>query len=405
MKIYNIVNRQLNLVIKKFDFNPKLYNILEKPNRMIATTLKVKLEDNQIHNFNAYRVQHNNSLGPYKGGLRYNPNVNLDECKALAGWMTYKCALQNLPLGGGKGGIEIDTFKFNKKDLKKITESFAESFSDVIGEDKDIPAPDVGTNSDVMRWINNKLHGITNKKNNITGKALNDRGIEGRTEATGFGVYSALQRWAHHNSYTLFDKTFCVQGFGNVGMFTAKYLEEAGMKLISVGDHSMYIKDENGINVQELTNYVMENKAIKGYNDELEIDKEEFFKTKCSTMALSALELELNEDRANNLNCDVVIEGANGPTYPEAEIITTERNIDIIPDILANSGGVIVSYYEYLQNKEDTNHSKDYILNKLNVQMAHTFDEVEEFKNKNNCTYREASYAISLINLEKKFNL
>lgn len=405
MKIYDIIAKQVNRSLNSFKINNNLLKYLEEPNKIVQVNIPTKIND-EFKLIPGYRVQHNNLLGEYKGGLRFNPHVNLDECKALSGWMTYKNALYNLPLGGGKGGICINPYELNDDELEDLSRSFIKLIHNNIGEDKDIPAPDVGTNSKVINWMDDELFKLSGKKNNFTGKSVENRGCNGRTEATGYGVIQTLKFWSEKINYDLSNSTYILQGFGNVGSYSAKYLNDLGAKLIAVGDHTCYIKNENGINVTELIEYNKQNRCIKGFSDN-EISMDDFWKVKCNVVIPAALELQITEDIARNLECDVVLEAANGPLYLEADEIFESRNIDILPDILSNSGGVIVSNYEYIQNKnienEDDYASKEEILNRLSKQMKETFDIVYDHVQTKNITYKDACYGTALMNLEKKF--
>ena len=405
MKIYDIIVKQVNRSLNSFKINTNILKYLEEPNKIIQVNIPTKIND-EFKLIPGYRVQHNNLLGEYKGGLRFNQHINLDECKALSGWMTYKNALYNLPLGGGKGGICINPYELNNEDLENLSRSFIKLIHNNIGEDKDIPAPDVGTNSKVINWMDDELFKLTGKKNNFTGKSVENRGCNGRTEATGYGVIETLKFWAEKNKYSIKDSTYIIQGYGNVGSYASMYLDDLGAKLIAVSDHTCSVKDKNGINVSELLKYIKKNKCIKGFSSN-EIPLEDFWKIKCNIVIPAALELQITEDIARNLDCDVVLEAANGPLYLEADEIFESRDIDVLPDILSNSGGVIVSHYEYLQNKnienEDDYASKEDILNRLSKQMKETFDIVYDHVQNKNITYKDACYSTALMNLDKKF--
>lgn len=404
MKIYNNIIEQINKSVIIFNINNSLIKYLEKPNKIIHVNIPFILNDKYIL-IDGYRVQHNNLLGEYKGGLRFNENVNLDECKALSAWMTYKTALYNLPLGGGKGGICINPNQLNDKELEDLSRKFISLIYNNIGENKDIPAPDVGTNSKIINFMDDEMYKLTGSKNNFTGKSLDNRGCIGRNEATGFGVVEIFKFWAEKNNFQIKNSTFIIQGFGNVGSFTSIYLNNLGAKLIGVSDHSCCLFDSNGIDVNNLVDYCKIHKCIKGFlNNEILID--EFWKIKCNIVIPAALELQINENIAKNLDCDIIIEAANGPLYINTDNILREKNIDVLPDILCNSGGVIVSYYEYLQNKNNKYEtSMDIMLNKLSNHMKQIFDKVYLEINRKNITYRDACYGIALLNLYDKFKL
>ena len=404
MKIYNNIIEQINKSVIIFKINNSLIKYLEKPNKIIHVNIPFISNDKFIL-IDGYRVQHNNLLGDYKGGLRFNENVNLDECKALSAWMTYKTALYNLPLGGGKGGMCINPNEFNDKELEDISRKFISLIYNNIGENKDIPAPDVGTNSKIINYMDDEMYKLTGSKNNFTGKSLDNRGCIGRNEATGFGVVEIFKFWAEKNNFQIKNSTFIIQGFGNVGSNTSIYLNNLGAKLIGVSDHSCSIFDSNGIDVNKLIDYCKIHKCIKGFLNN-EISKDEFWKIKCNIVIPAALELQINESIAKNLDCDIIIEAANGPLDINADNILRERNIDVLPDILCNSGGVIVSYYEYLQNKNNKYETSiDVMLNNLSNYMKQIFDKVYLEVSKKNITYRDACYGIALLNLDEKFKL
>ena len=399
--IYNNLVKQINEVITIFKPNLKLINILQKPQNIIHTNLFIKME-NEIKHYNGFRIQHNNILGPYKGGLRFDENVDMDECCALAGWMTYKCALYDLPLGGGKGGININPSNISYENLELISRQYANNLKYIIGEDIDIPAPDIGTNSKIMDIMNEEIKINTNKNNNFTGKSINLGGISGREEATGYGVVESIKNFSKKKNIDLKNKTYILQGFGNVGKFTSKYLDELGMKLIGVGDHTGYLLNDNSFNVNELFQTIKINGSLNINN---KITKNDFYKTKCDFIIPAATELQIDDKLAKDINCDVIFEAANGPLYYGVDDILKNKNIEVIPDILVNSGGVIVSYFEYLQNKKNTNRDKKDVLNELEEKMRNTFNDVYDIKSKYDISYRNASYGLAIQNIQKKFEM
>jgi glutamate dehydrogenase/leucine dehydrogenase len=403
MNVYSTIEKQVGKTLTFFDINKNLIQSMREPNRIIQINIPF-IKNNTLQLVPAFRVQHNKLLGPYKGGIRFNKRVDMDECKALAAWMTYKTALYNLPLGGGKGGIEIDPSLLSEKDLELLSKNYASLLHDSIGEDKDIPAPDVGTNSKIIDWMDHELYRITNKKNNFTGKSLENRGCKGRTEATGYGVVQTIRNWANKNNVDLVNCSYTLQGFGNVGNYTAFYMNQLGAKLIAVGDHSCYIKNMDGIDVTELIHYTNTYKKIKGFSDK-EISISDFWKVKTDIIIPAALEMQVTADVAKQLDCNVVVEAANGPLSFEADDILQKRKIHVLPDILTNSGGVIVSYYEYEQNKSNRYACVNYNLTNLSKMMKKTYDQVHDLVQEKGCNYRVACYGLALRNLEKKFTL
>jgi glutamate dehydrogenase (NAD(P)+) len=405
INVFNLIKKQLSKAINKCNISDVTKKCISQPNNEIMVNFPVRLENGNIKMFKGYRVQHNNILGPYKGGLRFHQDLYLDECKALATWMTFKCSLQNLPFGGGKGGLKINPRDYSQRDIESISRAFSASLSNYIGDHKDIPAPDVGSNNTIMNWMNDTYQIVknTSKKGTFTGKSISCCGSEGRNEATGYGVVQCIKEWANENEIDLKNKTYCIQGFGNVGSNTALHLNKLGMKMIAVGDHKQYLFNSNGFNINDLIEYNKKNRTVENFNNEKIIDIEEFFQTKCDIVIPAALELQINKERAEKLNCKVVIEAANGPTNDEADDILNKRNIEVIPDILANSGGVIVSYYEWLQNNRCEYWSREKVLNKLADHMSKTYIEVSNIKKEKNITFREAAYVKSLIRLDNMY--
>ena len=410
-KITQMVDQQLNNAAVKCQLKQSVFDILKTPKNSIQVSFPVKLKDGNITVFTGYRVQHNDLLGPFKGGLRFHPSVSLHEAQALASWMTYKCALQDLPLGGGKGGVSIDTRKYCAQDMEAISRGFSRALMNYIGPNKDVPAPDVGTNSQIMDWMMDEYNicqgkGQNNIKSVFTGKSLWNGGSQGRTEATGRGVALSIKEWAKANEYSLEGKSFVLQGFGNVGSYTAEILCSYGMKMIGVADHTTAIKSETGFDIQALRDYAASNSGtLVNYKDAIVIDKKELFEIKCNVMIPAALELQILETEAENMTCDLVVEAANGPVSAEADAIFKKRNIPVIPDILANSGGVVVSYFEWLQNKRDEYWDIETVRERLTDKMKNTFSKVNALAKEYDCTLREGSYIYSLKRLEKCYEM
>lgn len=407
--IVSVVTNQIKRSSSKFNIDSNTINVLSKPMNEIKVNFPVEI-DNKIEIFSGYRVQHNNFLGPFKGGLRYHPNVSMEEVNALSQWMTYKCAIQDLPFGGAKGGLNIDVNNYSQKDLEKISRCFAKSLYTYIGTNKDIPAPDVNTNSRIMDVMTDEYNNISgnynylcNMKSVFTGKSIEFGGSYGREEATGRGVALMIKEWAEKRNYNLRGKNYIVQGFGNVGYHTCEVLNTFGMNLVGVGDHSCYIQSPEGFNIFNLKDHIKINKCLKGYGNGNQISKEDFFKIKCSVIIPSALELQIDKDIAENIDCDLIAEAANGPIDNEADEILESRDITIIPDILANSGGVLVSYYEWLQNKRDEYWSEKEIRDKFDSKISDTFKKIYSLSIRNNCTLRDASYMYSLKKLEENY--
>ena len=407
--IISIVENQIKKASSRTNINKDLLNILSNPINEIKMNFPVKI-NNKIETFSGYRVQHNNFLGPFKGGLRYHNEVSIDEVSALAQWMTYKCAVQDIPFGGAKGGLNIDVSKYTDEEIQNITREFTKSLYPYIGTNKDIPAPDVNTNSQIMDWMTdeyNKISGNHNSTSNMksifTGKSIHFGGSHVREEATGRGVALMIKEWADKKDYNLRGKNYIIQGFGNVGYHTCVVLSTFGMNLIAVGDHSCYLYAPEGLNIFNLKEHSNINNSVKNYEFGTEISKEDFFKLKCDIIIPSALELQINKEIAENIDCTLIVEAANGPIDNEAEEVLEKKNITIIPDILANSGGVLVSYYEWLQNKRDEYWSEKEIRDKFDEKISDTFKKIYSLSVRNNCTLREASYIYSLNKIEDHY--
>lgn len=403
--LYQLVTAQLQKALTLSEFSEELKVSIQQPMNEIIVNFPVRIKD-RIELFKGYRVQHNNILGPFKGGLRFFKNVYLDECKALAAWMTIKCALQNLPFGGAKGGIKFDPHNYESKDLEKISKKFCQALYPYIGSDYDIPAPDMGSGSHIMDWMTHEYTRLNNNHQDpgvYTGKSIECNGSHGRTEATGRGVMICIREWAKLTHLNLYGKTFIVQGFGNVGSNAAKLLCLIGMTCIGVGDHTGYLQCEEGFNIYRLCKYVQENGSIEEYGTGASLSKEEFFGLNCDIIIPAALELQITEEVADTINCSLIVEGANGPICVEAEEILEKKGINIIPDILANSGGVVVSYYEWLQNKRSEYWHPERVTETLDRRMKHTFDEVIQLSREKNITYRMAAYLIALGRIESVY--
>ena len=393
-ELFKEVETFLDILKNKNIFSSKLFEFIEKPQNEFIVHFPVELDNKEYEIFKGYRVQHSNLLGPYKGGLRFWPTVNLSEVTALAFWMTIKCSLMNIPYGGAKGDIKIDLSKYSPKEIERISRAFARAISDFIGEHRDIPAPDMGTNSRIIDYMTDSYQKIKGRHHLgvFTGKSIAMGGSLGREYSTGKGIALCVERYIQHNKLEANELTFITQGFGNVGYWASFFLEKMGLKCLAIGDHTAYYTGD--INVVRAGIFAKENRGLKNYNA-TEITKEEFFKIKTDFILPCALEMQITKDNVNDLHCRAIFEGANGPTSVEADLILNERGIDIYPDILCNSGGVIVSYFEWLQNKYSEYWTEDQVNEKLQSKMFAVFDEINKPGNK-----REHCYIKSLKNLE-----
>jgi glutamate dehydrogenase (NAD(P)+) len=388
---------------------PYIRTILSQPKNEIIVNFPVRMDDGSVRLFKGYRVQHSNIIGPFKGGVRYHQDVTLDDCKALAAMMTWKCALMRLPYGGGKGGVKFDPRTLSKAELQRVTRRFFFSLGSNIGPDFDIPAPDVGTNAQTMAWAMDTYAntvGHINKqgvKGVVTGKPIASGGTLGREKATGQGVVHCITEWAQEKGFNLEGATMIVQGFGNVGSHTATILSRMGVSTIAVGDHSGYLYNPEGFNPHKLQDYVATHGSIAGYPSGKAITREEFFATKADLFVPAALENQIGVKEARALDVKVIAEGANGPTHPAGEKILLERGIDILPDVLANAGGVTVSYFEWVQNKRSESWTLEEVDEKLETAMRRAYHDVANMARAKRLPMRIAAYAVALNRIQSVY--
>jgi glutamate dehydrogenase (NAD(P)+) len=367
------------------------------------------MDDGRIEVFTGYRVQHNNALGPFKGGLRFHPAVDIDEVRALATWMTWKSAIADIPFGGGKGGIQMDPSKYSLTELERITRRFTFALGNTIGPEYDIPAPDVNTNSQIMAWILDTYqsmmpaHERQRMLHVVTGKPIESGGSLGREKATGQGVVFMIREWAKDRSFDLKDATYVVQGFGNVGSWAARLLKPFGSRLIAVEDVTGVIENSSGIDPDDLARYVRNKGGVAGYPRARASTHLAFLRTKADIMIPAALENQITGATASLLNVKLVAEGANGPTDPDGDRILRERGIDLLPDILCNSGGVIVSYFEWLQNKRSESWELQEVDCKLYKRIVAAYGRVRETARQYDVDWRTAAYVVALARLEKVY--
>jgi glutamate dehydrogenase (NAD(P)+) len=407
---YQVAQLQFERAADFCGLPPEIRAILSQPKNELIVNFPVRLDNGQYVLFKGYRVQHNNVLGPYKGGMRFHEEVTLDEVKALAAWMTFKCALHDIPFGGAKGGIKFKPREFSVSELERITRRFTYALGTNIGPDYDIPAPDVGTNGQTMVWMMDTYLAFADAVNRgeargvVTGKTIAAGGSHGREQATGQGVVHCITEWARDRKIDLNGCTYTVQGFGNVGSNTARILARTGASLVAVGDWKGYIANPEGINPFKLAEYVGRTGSVVGYPATQSITRAEFFAVETDIFVPAALELEIGEAEARALRCKLIVEGANGPTDPRAEPIIAEKGIALIPDILANSGGVCVSYYEWLQNKRSEIWDLEEVEEKLAKRMKRTYLAVSEYAATRKCDWRTAAMSIALGRLAKPYS-
>lgn len=405
--VYDNVVWQFDKATDLMKLDLDMRKILAKTNNEIVVNFPVKMDDGRIEMFTGYRVQHNNALGPYKGGLRFHPAVDIDEVRALATWMTWKGALTNIPFGGAKGGIQCDPFKYSTGELERITRRFTFALGNNIGPEYDIPAPDVNTNSQIMAWILDTFlstmppHERQACIHVVTGKPIESGGSLGRDKATGQGVVYTIEQWAKDKGFSLKGATYTVQGFGNVGSWTALLLKPHGAKMIAVEDASGAIANPDGIDPEDLVSYAKKNKGlITGYPGAKPIDRKTLLRTPADIFVPAALENQITGETAPFLNVKLVAEGANGPTDPDGDRVLQQKGIDLIPDILCNAGGVVVSYFEWLQNKRSEFWDLKEVDTKLYKKIVNAYEHVRDTAKDYHTDWRTAAYIVALSRLE-----
>lgn len=393
---------QLRKAAEAINLENNVLKILEKPSSIFTTNFPVQLDDGSIEVYTGYRVQHNMSRGPCKGGIRFSPHVNLDEVKALASWMTYKTAVVNIPYGGAKGGVIVDPYKLSFDELKRLTRRFTYSLKDIIGPNKDIPAPDMNTNPQIMSWIMDTysmIKGYT-ELGVVTGKPLEVGGSLGRTEATGRGVYIVMEEALRKQEKSCKDGvTIATQGFGNVGRFFSKIAYESGAKIVAVTDAFGGVYNPDGLDIPGLLKYSANHpkKSVEGYSKADTISNSELLTLDVDVLAPCALENQIHSNNADFIQANLIVEGANGPTTPTADNILYEKHIPVVPDILANAGGVTVSYFEWVQGLQSFFWNEDHVNDGLNQIMVRAYNEVSKMKtDKNLQDLRSAAMALAV---------
>jgi glutamate dehydrogenase/leucine dehydrogenase len=386
------------------DVHPDLVRRLEEPDTVLEVKVPLLLDSGEHTTFRGYRVQHNNIRGPYKGGLRYHPQVDLDEAKALAFWMTMKNALVGVPFGGGKGGVEVDPKTLSKGELERLTRNFTRELAHAIGPDKDVPAPDVNTSSETMRWIADEYSRLvgTHSPAVVTGKPIEDGGSEGRTEATGVGggyVLEAILEKSKANA-----RTVAIQGFGNVGIHLARYLSEKGFSIVALSDSKSGVYDPSGIDVSLAESHKKERGSFAGFSG-LNISPADVLLLPVDIVVPAALENAITDTNASAISAPFVLELANGPTTLEADEILNARGTTVIPDILANAGGVTVSYYEWLQNRLSERWTLQEVDTKLERAMIAAYRRVSERAKQQRCSMRLSAYGLALSVLSEGYDV
>jgi glutamate dehydrogenase (NAD(P)+) len=395
---FDIAQEQLRRVAKEFQIDPNVTRVLEQCKKAVAVSIPVVMDRGEIQVFEGYRVTHNIARGPSKGGIRYHPDVTLDEVKALAMWMTWKCALMGIPFGGAKGGVVCNPKQMSRMEIEKMTRRFTSEIINEIGPEKDIPAPDVGTDPSIMAWIfdtysMNKGHSVLGV---VTGKPLNIGGSLGRLEATAHGALYCLREATKKQDRSLADMRVAVQGFGNVGSYLARFVSEDGATVVALSDSSGGVYNPNGIDVALALAHKQETGRLDGLKDAQSITNDELLLVDCDVLAPCALEQVITSVNADKVKASIVVEGANGPTTPTADEILDDKGVLVLPDVLANAGGVVVSYFEWVQGLQEYFWKEEEVNKRLNDITSRAFHETWATYEGRSTTMRMAAYGLAV---------
>jgi glutamate dehydrogenase (NAD(P)+) len=383
---------------KRLNLDPGLWKVLRYPSREIIVHIPVSMDDGSVEVFTGYRVQHSISRGPCKGGIRYAPDVSLDEVRALASWMTWKCAVVNIPFGGAKGGVICDPKNMSENELERMTRRYTAALIEFIGPEKDVPAPDMGTNEQTMAWVMDtySMHMGQTMTSVVTGKPVSLGGSAGRREATGRGISVVTDQALKHLNMIPSETSVIVQGFGNVGSNAAKLLWDKGYKIIGIGEYDGALFNPDGIDISELLQHQARTGTIHGFSGARAFDKAEILTQKCDVLIPAATENVITSRNAAQLQCRILCEGANGPTTPVADEILAEKGIFVIPDILANAGGVTTSYFEWVQDRMGYFWTEDEVNQRLDRIMIDSFNDVLHFAIAHSVNNRIAAYMLAI---------
>jgi glutamate dehydrogenase (NAD(P)+) len=396
--IFGAMLREFDRAARILELDPGIWRILTYPKRQILVSCPVLMDNGEIEVFRGYRVQYNITLGPAKGGIRYHPDVSLDEVTALAAWMTWKCAVAHVPFGGGKGGIVCDPTRMSPRELEALTRRYVAEIIDAIGPEKDVPAPDVNTNDQVMAWVMDtySMHVGHTETAVVTGKPIEMGGSLGRREATGRGVMIVTREAARHLGLNIQGATVAVQGFGNVGSVSAELLAGIGAKIVAVTDWKGGVINQSGLDIPKLLEYAVKHKTVEGFPGGDPLDNEALWGLDVDILIPAALENQITMENAPQIRAKILTEGANGPTTPDAHNHLHERGVFVIPDILANSGGVTTSYFEWVQDRHGYFWELDEVNMRLEKKMVEAFDDVLEKSLKYKVDLRTAAYIVAI---------
>jgi glutamate dehydrogenase (NAD(P)+) len=396
--IFNAMLQEFDGAARLLGLDPGIWKILTNPKRQIIVSCPIQMDNGDIEVFTGYRVQYNITLGPAKGGIRYHPDVTLDEVTALAAWMTWKCAVAHIPFGGGKGGIVCDPTRMSRRELEALTRRYVAEIIDAIGPEKDVPAPDVNTNDQIMAWVMDtySMHVGHTSTAVVTGKPIEMGGSLGRREATGRGVMIVTREAAKHLGLDIKGATVAVQGFGNVGSVSADLLASIGAKIVAVTDWKGGVYNPNGLDVPAMIEFSKQKKTIDGFPGGEPLENEQLFSLDVDVLVPAALENQITEENAPLIKAKIVAEGANGPTTPEAHRYLHEHGVFVIPDILANAGGVTTSYFEWVQDRHGYFWQEHEVNERLETKMVEAFNDVLQTSLKYKVDLRTAAYVVAI---------
>lgn len=391
--------RRVKVACDKLGMPADVYEILKNPMRMFEVSIPVKMDDGSVRVFTGFRAQHNTAVGPSKGGVRFHPMVTRDEVAALSVWMTFKCSVTGIPYGGGKGGIIVDPKTLSSGELERLCRGYVDAIYPILGEKRDVPAPDVNTNGQIMSWMIDEYIKLSGEESfgTFTGKPVELMGSLGRTKATGLGISIIIAQSLKSMGKEMRGATIAIQGFGNVGSFTAKCSHDMGAKIVAIAEWNTILFNENGLDIDALMQYKSDNKgSIKDFPGATEITAEQFWGLDVDVLSPCAMENTINAETAPLIKTNLIVEGANGPTTLDGEEILNARGVTIVPDILANAGGVTVSYFEWVQNRYGYYWSEAEVEQKEEIAMKDAFDAIYKIKTEYNVTMREAAYMHSI---------
>jgi len=396
--IFNAMLEEFDGAARLLGLDPGIWKVLTHPKRQIIVSCPIQMDNGEIEVFTGYRVQYNITLGPAKGGIRYHPGVSLDEVTALAAWMTWKCAVAHVPFGGGKGGIIVDPNRLSRRELEALTRRYVAEIVDAIGPEKDVPAPDVNTNDQIMAWVMDtySMHVGHTSTAVVTGKPIEMGGSLGRREATGRGVMIVTREAAAHLKLEIKNATVAVQGFGNVGSVSADLLAKIGARIVAVTDWKGGVYNKDGLDITRMLDYARQHRSIEGFPGGEPLDNNALFELPVDVLIPAALENQITMENAPKIKAKIIAEGANGPTTPDAHKHLHERGVFVIPDILANAGGVTTSYFEWVQDRHGYFWEEAEVNKRLGSKMVEAFEDVLSTSQRYKTDMRTAAYIVAI---------